>query len=220
MKKFSLLAGVTALATLPFVAPASSLPCVQASVGTYTTSGFSCNVDGFLFSNITVSVTTSNGGSVALGQFTPFSSVINGVLESGLSLSYDANAPLPNSTADVAWSYTVTGLNGTLITDALLVLAGNTTGSGTVTVSEILTGVTTLSLNAPGSTTATFPPVGSIAVFKDQADHANTGTAQSSILTNAFSSVPGPIVGAGLPGLIAACAGLIGLSRRRRKIIA
>jgi hypothetical protein len=32
-----------------------------------------------------------------------------------------------------------------------------------------------------------------------------------------FAAVPGPVVGAGLPGLLMACAGLIALARRRRR---
>jgi hypothetical protein len=43
-----------------------------------------------------------------------------------------------------------------------------------------------------------------------------TGTGQSNEVID-ISAVPGPIVGAGLPGLVAACGGLLALARRRRK---
>jgi hypothetical protein len=40
------------------------------------------------------------------------------------------------------------------------------------------------------------------------------------VFTNVAVNVPGPIVGAGLPGLILACGALLALARRRRQLVA
>jgi hypothetical protein len=204
---------------------ASAAPCSNiapvlggSNVAAFTALGATgCEVDGFNFSSIVVNFLTSGGGTVTLGNIIPFQSIVNGVLESGLTLNYIANAGVAGAEADVALQYNVMGVGGTLITDAFMSVAGNTTGTGQAQISEILSNGVTLSLNAPGSTTASFAPIASLAAIKDQADHANTGTASSSVLTNAYSSVPGPIVGAGLPGLVVACGGLLALARRRHR---
>jgi hypothetical protein len=220
-KLSSRLVGAAALLSASLLA----LPAFAATCGSQTAveglqggefAGAGCTVDGLTFSNMNIRITTGGGGTVILGDFTPFSQIINGVLESGLTLNYTALAPVANATADIAWTYDVSGPPA--IVDAYLALTGNTTGSGQAQVSETLSNTVVLSLPAPGTTTATFAPIISLFVSKDQIDFVGptAGTSSTSILTNAFSAVPAPLAGAGLPGLFVACGGLIALARRRR----
>jgi hypothetical protein len=49
--------------------------------------------------------------------------------------------------------------------------------------------------------------------------HIGEGCTASACATTHFEvPVPGPIVGAGLPGLVMACGGLLALARRRRQL--
>src|SRR5262249_768435 len=213
-----------ALITMPFTGlPAWGAACVTAPVSTYTASGFSCSVGDKTFNDFMVFFFLSIGNaSVTFNTISPFISDN----QIGLQLSLDAHAG-PGSginSIDLFWSYTVSSQSS--ITDALLQLNGNTTGNGAQLADAELDGedfnFAFLHLGAPGTTTETFAPIGrTVNVLTTNDLIANQGSATTSLLINGFSPVPipGPIVGAGLPGLVLAGGGLLAWWRRRQKIV-
>ena len=185
------IAGVLALAgglATPNAALAAG--CITAPVSIYVASGFSCSVGPVTFSNINVSTTLTGSGTVTLTDFIPFTLVFNGASEFGLELTFGSNTGFSGGTADVGWSYDVSGVPSLL--DAYVALAGGVTGvNAAVTLSEVLSNGSTLNLTGPGVTSTTFSPVGALHVIKDQHDFAASGSAAfSSILANGFSGGP------------------------------
>jgi hypothetical protein len=99
--------------------------------------------------------------------------------------------------------------------------SGNPPGCGFHTLSFDITGFGGFSSvpwdsngGAPGGVIPIFFAADILAVAPDCTGGACTGNVGASTPTTV--PVPGPIVGAGLPGLIAACGGLLALARRRK----
>ena len=227
-RALSVAAALIATPLMPL--PAWSAICGAGSVALYTgdhgagqTGDFSCDVGPLTFSNMFLSSHNVTFNDPAI---TPYN--VGG--EFGLQLSYGAVATL-GTDADFSWTFSVTGVG---ISDAFARLLGSVGDGGVASLVETIASasdpthsIATINLSLPGTfeQTVTFDPQTSIVVSKNQHNfvvpvNAPEGLqfSETSLLINAFS-VPGPLAGAGLPGLVFACGGLIGLARRRRRQI-
>lgn len=208
-----------AAAAFGFTQSAQAASCTTGSVTDYTAPGFTCSVAGVTFSDISVIATGNVNLSTA--AFTPAIVPTAGGNAFGLDLNYFAQAP-----ADIDLNFLVSATSS-LLNGVFTELLGNVTGTGQAVLSEGLNGLS-LSLSLPGSTSASFPPTPTLAVFKDQADTTGVdGSATTSELIDAFTLTSGitPISSTPLPGALPLFAtGLVGLwgwtTRRKAKLVA
>ena len=153
---------------------------------------------------------------------------LNVLAESGLGVQANNTATTcTNPTCEISapQSVSATAATGTLITDALIgsVQAGESfnffvqlTEGGAFSQ---LGGVITNTCSFPGGSVAGTD----LCRWDAPAGQTRFGVAIQAVtgdeLLTSVSAVPGPIVGAGLPGLVAACGALFALVRRRRQQI-
>src|SRR5262245_37589876 len=103
--------------------------------------------------------------------------------------------------------------------ESLQIFSGGTPLTGLITnIGGLVTGdanVQTLTLGLGILTSS--PLVLTLKFHSDFIDPKEYGTNTPEHLRATIAAVPGPIVGAGLPGLVLACGGLLALARRRRQ---
>ena len=188
----------------------------QILFNTTTMTGFSCTIDDKTFSHFQYTQDGTNvpAANVGVNVDTLFPGLEGLVFNGNYSNTTTSNQ-------DAFINFVVTAPAAT-ITDFHLALDGASdpvNGQPTVTDTATITfpngSAVKLSTSDNNSThSISFAAVASISVQDDLAIFP--GGSVTSIHKD-VSQVPGPIVGAGLPGVVAACGGLLALARRRRR---
>jgi len=212
----SMMAGaLVSLAAVVASGPTNAAPCGSSTLDVWLAAGFFCTVGDKTFSDFTYQQDGFNG---TLGRSNvPPTSVGVGPAFTTAGPGVGFNAFWNNTgttSADALLTFRVTAPSATPINDFHLLLDG-VVGS-VLDVASLSNGVT-LSSSDNLEHAASFAPVTSLLVIDDIG--VNPGGTISS-MEKQFSQVPGPVVGAGLPGLVAACGGLVAWARRRRKLVA
>jgi hypothetical protein len=241
MKLMTLTAATALAGALYVVSPAAKADIIFGSLtptpacGPVSGVGSVCGInETFTFGDLTVvahGFTGAPGPMAGNVNLTLKPMPLNVLAESGLGVQANNTATTctdPDCEIAPPQSVSVTRATSTLITDALIgsVQAGEsfnffvqTTEGGAFTQ---LGGVITNTCSFPGGSVAGTD----LCRWDAPAGQTRFGVAVQAVagdelLTSVSTpAVPGPIVGAGLPGLVAACGALLALVRRRRQQVA